>query len=134
MPGLVTAILVISKFVKMTVDRLVVNGTFGNCEAASGATTCCAAGQTSAVMKNAAMITTSHATRIGHRAIILRDRAGAIDVPGGVLLLGANVDQDGLAAGEPLAQFIAPHPLDVLAEVVTRSPLHLGQSRGGGFA
>src|SRR5439155_668952 len=44
------------------------------------------------------------------------------------------VDQDGLTAREPLAQLIAPDPLDVLAEVVTRSSLHLGKPGDGGFA
>src|SRR3989440_2281252 len=52
--------------------------------------------------------------------LIERDRARAVDVPGGELLLRTDVDQDHVAAAEPGDELIAADRLDVVAEVVTR--------------
>src|SRR5437588_11465105 len=66
--------------------------------------------------------------------LIERDRARAVDVPGGELLLRTDVDQDHVAAAEPGDELIAADRLDVVAEVVTRGALDLGQLRHGGVA
>src|SRR5947208_5265384 len=53
------------------------------------------------------------------------DRARALDMPGLVLLLRANIDQDRVAPRQPLAQLLPADHLDVLAEVIARRPLDL---------
>ena len=66
--------------------------------------------------------------------LVERDRARALDVAGRVLLLGPDVDEHDVAAREPLEQLLAADRLDVLAEVVARGALDLGQPGRRGVA
>ena len=61
--------------------------------------------------------------------LIQRDRPRTVDVAGGELLLGTHVNQDHIAAAEPRDELLATDRLDVLAEVVARGALDLGQLR-----
>src|SRR2546421_8390991 len=56
--------------------------------------------------------------------LLERYRAGAVDVPRGVLLLRTHVDQHSIASGQSFAQLHAPDHLDVVAEVVVHRALH----------
>src|ERR1043166_4228500 len=60
-------------------------------------------------------------------------RPGPFDVPGLVLLLGSDIDQDRVPARQPLAQLLATDDLNVLAEVVACRPLDLGESHDRGI-
>src|SRR3989440_6731381 len=66
--------------------------------------------------------------------LIERDRARAVDVPGGELLLRTHVDQDRIAAAEPGDELLAADRLNLVAEVVTRGALDLRQLRHRGVA
>ena len=66
--------------------------------------------------------------------LVMWDRARAVDVAGGELVRRAHVDQHGVAARETLAQLVAVDRLDLLAEVVARGALDLGELAGGGVA
>src|SRR5215218_3031930 len=59
--------------------------------------------------------------------LLERDRARAADVARLELLRRADVDEHDLAGPEPGDQLVAPDRLDVLAEVVARGALDLGQ-------
>ena len=62
--------------------------------------------------------------------LVERDRARALDVAGLELLGGPHVDEHHVAAGQPGEQLVAADRLDVLAEVLARGALDLGQARG----
>src|SRR5690349_8906919 len=59
--------------------------------------------------------------------LVERDRARAVDVPGGVFLRGADVEHEDVTAGQALAQLVAVDRLDVGAEVGARGALDFGQ-------
>jgi hypothetical protein len=61
-----------------------------------------------------------------------RDRTRALDVPGGVLLAGADVDEHDVAAAQTLDELVAADLLDVLAQVLAGCPFHLGEPCDGG--
>ena len=58
--------------------------------------------------------------------LVERDRAGALDVAGLVLLHGTDIDEHDVAA-EAVDQLVAADRVDLLAEVVARGALDLGQ-------
>ena len=66
--------------------------------------------------------------------LVERDRLGAVDVPGVELLLGPDVDEHDVAPAQAGDQLVAADCLDVVAEVVARGALDLGQPGGGHLA
>ena len=66
--------------------------------------------------------------------LIEGNRVSALDVAGLELVRRADVDEDDVAAPQPLQQLLAADRLDLLAEVVARRALDLAELRGGGVA